>query len=90
MWERSLSDDGASIKDGVHCALTLWRVLEGHPIQYYDVQVPWYNDFVIYDLHSGAYISNGLQNEVGAPWKFGVKAQASDLNGDALRRMGTK
>lgn len=68
----------------------LWRVLEGHPIQYYDVQVPWYNDFAIYDLHSGAYISNGLQNEVGAPWKFGVKAQASDLNGDALRRMGTK
>lgn len=68
----------------------LWRVLEGFPIQYYDVQVPWYTDYVIYDLHSGAYISNSLQNEVAEPWKFGVKAQAADLNGDALRRMGTK
>lgn len=68
----------------------LWRVLEGFPIQYYDVQVPWYTDYVIYDLHSGAYISNALQNEVSEPWKFGAKANAADLTGDALRRLGTK
>lgn len=68
----------------------LWRVLEGFPVQYYDVQVPWYTNYVIYDLNSGSYISNGLQNEVNEPWKFGVKVSASDLNGDALRRMGTK
>lgn len=68
----------------------LWRVLEGFEVQFYDVQVPWYAGYAIYDLHSGAYITNALQNEVSEPWKFGVKAQASDLNGDALRRMGTK
>lgn len=68
----------------------LWRMIEGHMMQYYDAQVPWYTNQVIMDLNSGAYISNFLSNEVTDPWKFGAKSNMNFLNPDNLRRLGNK
>ncbi|MCX7170081.1 MAG: DUF1329 domain-containing protein, partial [Proteobacteria bacterium] len=68
----------------------LWRVMEGHLMQFYDVKVPWYANQVIMDLNSGAYISNFLSNEIAEPWKFGARTDMNFMNPENLRRLGNK
>ena len=38
----------------------LWRVSEGHIINYYQVPAPWYTLRVYYDLIARRYLVNGL------------------------------
>jgi hypothetical protein len=45
----------------------LWRVSEGHMINYYQVPVPWYTLLVYYDLKARRYLVNGLDNQRRAP-----------------------
>ena len=41
----------------------LWRVSEGHMINYYQVPVPWYTLRVYQDLKQGRYLVDGLDNQ---------------------------
>jgi hypothetical protein len=58
-WQLSVADNYD--KDG-----KLWRVSEGHMINYYDVPVPWYTLEVFHDLKLQRYLANGLDNRFRA------------------------
>jgi hypothetical protein len=45
----------------------LWRVSEGHMINYYEVPAPWYTLQVYQDLKQDRYLVNGLDNQRRAP-----------------------
>lgn len=45
----------------------LWRVSEGHMINYYQVPVPWYTLRVYQDLKASRYLVDGLDNQRKAP-----------------------
>ena len=45
----------------------LWRVSEGHMINYYNLPAAWYTMEVYYDLLQKRYLVNGLDNERRAP-----------------------
>jgi hypothetical protein len=45
----------------------LWRVSEGHMINYYQVPAPWYTLRVYHDLRARRYLVNGLDNKDRAP-----------------------
>jgi hypothetical protein len=45
----------------------LWRVSEGHMINYYQVPAPWYTLRVYHDLRARRYLVNGLDNQDQAP-----------------------
>jgi hypothetical protein len=67
----------------------LWRVGEGHPINYYEVPAIWTTLEVFYDLQSGRYIANGLNNE-GRVHDFDFDAPPSAFTPAALRARGTR
>ncbi|SFC28567.1 Protein of unknown function [Marinospirillum celere] len=65
----------------------LWRVSEGHTVQFHDVQVPWYAAETIYDLVNNRYIVSGLINDTsGYNWDY--EARSSNFTPAALRRSG--
>lgn len=68
----------------------LWRVSEGHVINYYDVPVIWTTLEVHYDLQSGRYLAVGLNNEEAKTIDFSVDLDASDFSVSALRRAGRR
>ena len=61
-WQLAVADNYDS--DG-----KLWRVSEGHMINYYQVPVPWYTLEVYHDLQQQRYVANGLDNRF-RPIKF--------------------
>ena len=67
----------------------LWRVSEGHAINYYNVPMLWTGLEVHTDLQAGRYLAIGLNNEL-PPYKFGIKRTEADYTPDALRRSGTR
>lgn len=67
----------------------LWRVGEGHPVNYYEVPAVWTTLEVFYDLQSGRYIANGLNND-DAVHDFTFDAPASSFTPAALRARGTR
>jgi len=67
----------------------LWRVSEGHPLNFYEVQVFYPTVEVHYDLESGRYLAYGLYNE-GKVADFSVKFDANDFSPAALRRAGRR
>lgn len=69
---------------------SLWRVAEGHAIQYSSNQVPWYAAEALYDLISGRYLVLGLHNEEKREYEFGVKYSSGDFSPSALRQMGVR
>jgi hypothetical protein len=68
----------------------LWRVSEGHNINYYDVPVMWYTLEVHYDLQSGRYIAVGLNNEEEFTFDFTPQYSDQDFSVSALRREGRR
>ncbi len=68
----------------------LWRVSEGHVINYYEVPVLWTTLEVHTDLQAGRYLAMGLANEEKEPYKFNFKRKASDYTPAALRREGRR
>ncbi len=67
----------------------LWRVSEGHVINYYDVPTLLTTLEVHTDLQAGRYLALGLFNEINPP-DFGTKMIRADFTPAALRRDGTR
>ena len=67
----------------------LWRVSEGHPINYYEVPTTWTTLEVHTDLQAGRYLAIGLDNE-SSMYKFGIKRTNEDYTPAALRSSGRR
>ncbi|MCY1543667.1 hypothetical protein D9M68_794940 [compost metagenome] len=66
----------------------LWRVLEAHTLQRYDVHVNFPSSDVGYDLQARRYVVNGVENEEKAPTQFGWRGTLREFSPSALRRAG--
>jgi hypothetical protein len=67
----------------------LWRVSEGHVINYYDVPLLWTTLEVHTDLQAGRYLAIGMDNQ-GTPYNFNIKRTNEDYTPAALRRTGKR
>ena len=67
----------------------LWRVSEGHSINYYQNPLFWTSLVVHHDLQAGRYVVNNLTNEY-EPIRFGLELSPSDFTPAALRRAGKR
>ena len=67
----------------------LWRVSEGHVINYYDLPTLWTTLEVHTDLQAGRYLAFGLDNE-DKMYEFGFERSAKDYTPAALRREGRR
>lgn len=68
----------------------LWRVSEGHVINYYDVPNLWTTVEAHYDLQSGRYIAVGLNNEEAFTYDFSAELTRDEFTPAALRRSGRR
>lgn len=67
----------------------LWRVSEGHSINYYEVPTFWTTLEAHYDLQSGRYLALGLDNE-STMYDFDIERSDKDFSPGALRRAGRR
>ncbi|UCF67308.1 MAG: DUF1329 domain-containing protein [Acidobacteriota bacterium] len=67
----------------------LWRVSEGHVINYYDKPCLWTTLEVHVDLQSGRYLAIGLDNE-SSMYDFNIERSPEDYTPAALRREGVR
>jgi hypothetical protein len=67
----------------------LWRVSEGHAMNYYNVPNTWTSLEVHTDLQAGRYLAIGLSSEY-PPYNFDIKRTLEDYTPAALRRAGTR
>jgi len=67
----------------------LWRVSEGHVINYYDVPMLWSTLEVHTDLQAGRYLAFGLDNE-NSMYDFDIERTLNDYTPAALRREGRR
>ena len=67
----------------------LWRVSEGHVINYYEVPVLWTTLEVYYDLQSGRYYVSGLDNE-DRMYDFSIQRNTGNYTPAALRKLGER
>jgi hypothetical protein len=67
----------------------LWRVSEGHVINYYDLPALWTTLEVHIDLQSGRYLAIGLDNE-SKMYEFNIQRTLEDYVPAALRREGKR
>lgn len=67
----------------------LWRVSEGHSINYYEVPTFWTTLETHYDLQSGRYLALGLDNE-SEMYDYSIKRTDKDYSPGALRRAGRR
>jgi hypothetical protein len=67
----------------------LWRVSEGHSIEYYEVPTFWTTLEVHYDLQSGRYLALGLDNE-STMYDYSILRNDKDYSPGALRRAGRR
>ncbi|MCF6323967.1 MAG: DUF1329 domain-containing protein [Gammaproteobacteria bacterium] len=67
----------------------LWRVSEGHVINYYEMPMLWTTLEVHTDLQAGRYLAFGLDNE-DKMYEFGFERSAADYTPAALRRDGRR
>ena len=67
----------------------LWRVSEGHSINYYQNPLFWTSLVIHHDLQAGRYVANNLSNEY-EPIRFGGELSSSDFTPAALRRAGKR
>ena len=68
----------------------LWRVSEGHVINYYDQPTLWTTLEVHHDLQAGRYLGVGLNNEEAFTYDFDVNLDSKDFTTGALRRAGRR
>jgi len=67
----------------------LWRVSEGHVINYYDVPCLWTTLEVHTDLQAGRYLAIGMDNE-NEMYDFTIERTMEDFTPSALRRAGRR
>ena len=68
----------------------LWRVQEGHSINYYDIPTFWTTLETTYDLQSGRYLALGLDNEERMTVNFNARKTAADFTPAAIANRGTR
>jgi hypothetical protein len=68
----------------------LWRVSEGHVINYFELPTLWTTVEVHFDLQSGRYLAFGLNNEEPFTFDFTAALGAQDFGTGALRRAGRR
>jgi hypothetical protein len=68
----------------------LWRVSEGHMLNYYEVPCTYLAAEMHMDLQSGRYIIIGMTNEEGKPYQFNDPIPESDFTPSAIRRQGIR
>ena len=68
----------------------LYRVQEGHVINYYDVPTLWTTLELVMDLSNGRYLALGLQNEEPRSYDFTIKRTAADYQPSELQRRGVR
>ena len=68
----------------------LYRVQEGHVINYYDVPNLWTTLELVMDLSNGRYLALGLQNEEPRSYDFTIKRTPADYQPNALQRRGVR
>ncbi len=79
---------GAAVIDQYDSRGELWKLSEGHAIQFYDVNTPWLAAETIHDINSGRYLVTGLSNEEPKFMVWGGKSSRREFTSSALRRMG--
>jgi hypothetical protein len=68
----------------------LYRVQEGHVMEYYDVPALWTAVETVYDLSNGRYLALGLDNEEPRSRDFTQKRTTGDYQPAALQRRGVR
>jgi hypothetical protein len=68
----------------------LWRVQEGHVIEYYDVPSFWTTLELVMDLQNRRYLALGLDNEEPKTYDFHLKRTIADYQVSALRSRGVR
>lgn len=68
----------------------LWRVQEGHGINYYNVPTYWTTMETTYDLQSRRYLALGFEDDPNKSYDFGIKRSLQDFTAAALRARGTR
>lgn len=68
----------------------LYRVQEGHAMNYYDVPSLWTTLELVMDLSNGRYLALGLQNEEPKSYDFTIKRTPADYQPNALQRRGVR
>jgi hypothetical protein len=68
----------------------LWRVQEGHSINYFEVPTFWTTLELTYDLQSARYLALGLDNEEPMTVNFNAKRTAADFTPAAIANRGTR
>lgn len=68
----------------------LYRVQEGHAMQYYDVPSLWTSLELVMDLSNGRYLAVGLQSEEQRPIDFSIKRTPADYQPSQLQRRGVR
>lgn len=81
---------GLAVVDHYDGRDNLWRVAEGHAIQYYNSLAPFYTAEVLTDVQSGRYLTLGLTNEEPSPFNYNYKGKRSDYKPGNLRRIGKR
>jgi hypothetical protein len=67
----------------------IWRVSEGHVINYYDQPLLWTTLEVHYDLQSNRYLALGLNNKEDM-YDFNITRKKSNYTPSSLRREGNR
>jgi hypothetical protein len=68
----------------------LYRVQEGHVINFYEVPALWTVLETVYDLSNGRYLALGLDNEEPRGRDFSQKRTEADFQPAALQRRGVR
>jgi len=68
----------------------LWRVQEGHAMNYFNLPSLWTSLELIMDLSNGRYLALGLQSEERGSYDFNVKLTPADFQPSVLERMGIR
>ncbi len=68
----------------------LYRVQEGHAMNYYNLPVLWTDLELVMDLSNGRYLALGLQSEEHGSYDFGIKRTSADYQPGMLERRGIR
>jgi Protein of unknown function (DUF1329) len=68
----------------------LYRVQEGHSMNYYDVPTQWTSLEIDMDLSNGRYLALGLQSEERGSYDFSIKRTPADYQPSVLERRGIR
>jgi hypothetical protein len=68
----------------------LYRVQEGHAMNYYNLPSLWTDLELVMDLSNGRYLALGLQSEEHGSYDFNIKRTTADYQPSVLERRGIR